>query len=86
MRVGGGGNDHNVNRRVLDHLLRGAEGLHTGVVLLGIIVRLRGALDDGIELQLRDLGNEGNVEDLCTEAVANNANVISLASHDECVI
>lgn len=82
VRIGGSGDDHYVDCGVLDHLLRGTERLNTGMILLSIIILLRGALDNCVELEFWDLLHEGNVEDLCAEAVAHNADIISLASHD----
>ena len=82
--IWGSGDDHDINCGVLDHLFGGAEGLHARVVLLGIIVCLGGALDNGVELELGDLVHEGNVEDLCAEAVADNADVVGFGSHYEC--
>lgn len=79
--VWGGGDDDDVNRGVLDHLLCGAEGLHAGVILLGVIVGLGGTLNDRVELELGDLVHEGNVEDLGAEAVANNTDVVCLGGH-----
>jgi hypothetical protein len=82
--IRGGGDDHYINCRVLYHLLGGAEGLHARVVLLSIIVGLGSALDNGVELELGDLFHEGNVEDLCAEAVANNTDVVRFGRHCEC--
>lgn len=83
--VRGSGDDDKVNRGVLDQLLSGAIGLHTGMVLLGIIVGLGRPLHDRVELQLRNLLHEGNMKDLGTEAVADNADIPGLGGHDELI-
>lgn len=79
------GDDDNVDSRVLDQLLSGTVRLHAGVILLRIIVGLGGALHDRIELELRDLRHERNVEDFGTEAVANDTDVVSLGGHGELI-
>lgn len=83
VRVRSSSDDDNVDSRVLHQLLGGTVRLQAGVILLSIILGLRGALHDSVELQLRNLGDEGNVEDLGTEAVADDTDVVGLGSHCE---
>lgn len=81
MRIGGSGDDDHVDRGVLDHLLGGAERFYAGVIDLDIIILLRCALDNCVKVELGDFLHEGNVKDLCAEAVADNADIVNLAGH-----
>lgn len=79
--VGGGGDNDDIDAGILDHVFGSTVRLDAGVVLLGIVFGLRGALDNGVELQLRDFREEGQVEGFGTEAVANHANIPGLRGH-----
>lgn len=81
VRVWRSSDNHHVDRGILDHLIRRPEGLDTGVILLRVIIRLGCTLHHGVELQLGDLLDERDVEDLCAEAIADNADVVCFGGH-----
>ena len=73
--------DHNVHLGILDHLLSRAVTLDAWMIFLGIVVRLRGSLDNSKELEFWDDVDEGNVEDFGRHAIANYSDVIGLGGH-----
>ena len=81
MRVRSRGDDYHIDGGILHQVLGGAVGLDAWVVLLGIVIGLGGALDNGVKVEVRNLGDEGDVEDLGAEAVADDANVVGLGGH-----
>lgn len=83
VRVRRGGDDHHVNRGVLDHLISSPEGLDTRVILLRVVIGLGTTLDDSVELQLGNLLDEGDVEDLRAEAVADNTDIVGFRGHGD---
>lgn len=81
VRVWRGGHNHNIDRSIFHHLIRSSERLDARMILLRIVIRFRSALDYSVELQFWDLLDEGNMEDLGAEAVANDADVINFRGH-----
>ena len=81
VRVWGGGDDDDIDRGVLQQVFGRAIGLDSGVIFLGIVVGFGSALHDSIQLEFRNLRDEGDVKDLCAEAVADNADVPYLGGH-----
>lgn len=81
MRIRRRRNNHHTNPRILHHLLGRPVGLDTRVVLFSIVVGLGGTLDDGVELELGDFADEGDVEGFGAEAVAYDADVEGFGGH-----
>jgi len=81
MRIRRRRNNHHINPRILHHLLGCPVGLDTRVVLFSIVVGLGRALDDGVELELGDFLDKGDVEGFGAEAVAYDADVPGLGGH-----
>jgi len=71
----------NVHLGILDHVLRGPVALDPRMVLFRIVVWLRRALDDSIQLEVGDDFNEGDVEYFGGHATADDADVVGLGRH-----
>lgn len=82
VRVRSRGDDDDIHVRVLDQIIGGAVCLDARMILLRVIARLRISLHNGIELEVRHGGDEGDVKDFGAEAVADDADV-PRSRHDE---
>jgi hypothetical protein len=81
MRIRRSGDDDDVDPRILNELFGAAVGLDSWVVLLGVVLRFRCSLDDSVQLELRDVLDEGDVESFGAEAVADDADVEGFGGH-----
>jgi len=83
VRVGRGRDHDDIDARILDHLLGAAVGPDAREVHCGVVARLGVALHDGVQPELGDIVDEGDLEDLGAEAVAYDADVPRLGGHGD---
>ena len=81
MGIWDGRDHHDVHVLILHHLLCGPVAFDAWMVFLGIIIRLGIPLYHGIELQFRDLFDEGDVKDFGGHAIAYDTDVVGIGAH-----
>lgn len=75
VRVRRRSNHNKIHLGVFRQVVRRVVQLDARVVLFGIVVRLGRPLHNGVQFEVGNAGDEGNVKDFGAEAVANNAYV-----------
>lgn len=53
------------------------------MIFAGVVIGLGASLDDRVEVEVGDGADEGYVEGLCTQAIADDSNVEFAACHSE---
>lgn len=75
MRVRRRSNHNKIDFGIFRQVIRRVIQLDTRVVLFGIVVRLGRPLHDGVQFEVGNAGDEGNMKDFGAKAVANNTYV-----------
>lgn len=75
MLIWGCGHNHNINHFVLAQIIHRWIDLYAGMVFSSIVFGLEAPLHDSMEIQLGHMCDEGDVEDLGTEAITNDPDI-----------